>query len=145
MGQMADSVVGDEFTQPDPDALVRRLARVMTISVVVGVAAALLFAPWRFALGLALGGALSLLNFRWLHTSVAAVIDLNAKGRRQAAHSSRYLLRYLLVGCAVFAAYQLNLVSLPATIAGLCSFVPALMYEAARQFYLVIINREESF
>jgi hypothetical protein len=34
---------------------------------------------------------------------------------------------------------------LPATIAGMCSFVAALFVEAFRQFYFVIIGREESF
>ena len=58
---------------------------------------------------------------------------------------SSYILRYLIVGIVVFAAYQLRLVSLAATIAGLCSFVPALFVEAFRQFYLAMIHREESY
>jgi hypothetical protein len=36
-------------------------------------------------------------------------------------------------------------VVLAATLAGLCSLVPALFVEAARQFYFSIIHREESF
>jgi hypothetical protein len=48
----------------------------------------------------------------------------------------------MVVGLAGFAAYQLNLVSLPATIAGLSSFVVALFAEALRETYFIIIHRE---
>jgi ATP synthase I chain len=145
MSQIVDSIAGDEFAQTETDALNRRILRAMIVSVLGSVAVALAFAPWRFTLGLALGGSLSLLNYCWLHSSVAAIINLNSHGQKAKARSSRYLLRYLIVGLIVFAGYQLNLISLPATIAGLSAFVPALMFEALRQFYFVIINREESY
>jgi hypothetical protein len=57
----------------------------------------------------------------------------------------KHAVRYVVVGGAVFAAYQLQIISLAATIAGLCSFVVALFVEAFRQFYFAIIRREESF
>ena len=112
----------------------------MTACVVLAVLINSALAPWRFTSGLLLGGALSILNYRWLHSSVAAM--LSAKTPR--AQASRYFLRYLVIGLAIFAAYELQLVSLAATLAGLCSFVPALMFEALREFYFVIIGREES-
>jgi hypothetical protein len=145
MSQIADRTAGDEFTQRDTDALTGRILRTMSVSIVLAITAGLALAPWRFTLGLALGGVLSLLNYHWLHSSVASIINLNTSGKRAPARSSRYLLRYLVVGLVVFAAYQLNLISLPAAIAGLCSFVPALMFEALRQFYFLLINREESY
>jgi hypothetical protein len=46
------------------------------------------------------------------------------------------------VGTVVFIAYQLNIVSLSATLLGLCSFVVALFVEAFREFYFAIIRRE---
>jgi hypothetical protein len=58
---------------------------------------------------------------------------------------SRYIIRYFVVAGAAVAAYELRLVSLPALLVGLCSFVPALFVEAFRQFYFAIIRREESF
>jgi hypothetical protein len=48
-----------------------------------------------------------------------------------------------VIAAAVVVAYQWDLVSLPATIAGLCSFVVALFVEALREFYSAIIQREE--
>jgi hypothetical protein len=94
---------------------------------------------------LLLGGLLSLFNYRWLHTSVAAIFNVDPVAERPSAGVSRYFLRYMVVGAIVFAAYNLQLVSLAATLAGLCSFVPALLIEAGREFYLAIIHREESF
>jgi hypothetical protein len=43
----------------------------------------------------------------------------------------------------VVVAYSLNVISLPAAILGLCTFVVALFVEAFREFYFTIIHREE--
>jgi len=102
------------------------------------------FAPWRITTGLLAGGMLSLLNHYWMRTSISAGFDLAlGQGIKPQIKLVRYVLRYFVVGTIVFAAYQLNIVSLPATVAGLCSFVVALFVEAFREFYLAIINRKE--
>ncbi len=145
MSQIADSVTGDVVTSRDAGALEARIGRAMTISVVIAVVIAAIIAPWRVTTGLFLGGVLSIFNYRWLHSSVVAIVNLSAMTKAGQAKSVRYMLRYFVVGALVFAAYQLNIVSLAATIAGLCAFVPALFVEAFRQFYFVIIHREESF
>ena len=144
MSRITDTVTGDEVTSWDANALEERMLRTMIVVGAAAVLAAAVIAPWRVATGLMLGGVLSILNYRWLHLSATAIINLNIGSPAPSAHSIRYVLRYLIIAAAVFAAYQLNLVSLAATIVGLCSFVPALMFEAARQFYFIIIHREES-
>lgn len=148
MAEIVDSLTGDEVTSRDARALEARMLRTMIVTIIAAVAIAAAIAPWRITTGLLLGGALSILNYRWLHSSATAIINLNVglPGGSPAprAHSIRYVLRYAIIAAAVFAAYQLNLVSLAATIVGLCSFVPALMAEAFRQFYFIIIHREES-
>ena len=144
MGQIVHNVSGEAFTEPADGALEMRLFRAMIVSVVLAVIASAILAQWRVTSGLLLGGALSLLNFHWLRTSIAAVFKVGT-GERPRVKTSRYVLRYLLVGVTAFAAYELRLVSLPAMFAGLCSFVPALFVEAFRQFYFAIIRREESF
>src|SRR5215831_9972885 len=125
------------------DAVETRVLRWMIISVAIAVVVSAAFSPWRVTTGLILGGLLSLLNYRWLHTSVAALLSVDFKSQPPRASVSRYFLRYLVVGGIVFAAFNLQLVSLAATIIGLCSFVPALLIEAVREFYLAIIHREE--
>ena len=144
MSQIAETMTDAEVTSRDASALEARMLRTMIVTVVAAVVISAIVAPWRVTTGLVLGGALSILNYRWLHSSVTAIINLNIASPAPRAHSIRYVLRYLIVAAAVFAAYQLNIVSLAATLVGLCSFVPALMLEAFRQFYFIIIHREES-
>jgi predicted secreted protein len=144
MAEIADSLTGDEVTSRDASALEARMLRTMIVTIVAAIIISAVVAPWRVTTGLLLGGALSILNYRWLHSSATAIINLNIGSPAPRAHSMRYVLRYAIIAAAVFAAYQLSFVSLAATIAGLCSFVPALMTEAFRQFYFIIIHREES-
>ena len=147
MSQIANSMSGGAFTEGSDiadGALEMRVFRMMIATVALAVAGGTMLAPWRVTFGLMLGGALSLLNYHWLRTSIAAVFKVTRTDRPR-VQIWRYLIRYFIVGVAVFAAYQLRVVSLPATIIGLCSFVPALFGEAFRQFYFAIIHREESF
>lgn len=142
MNEIANSVTG-ELTRPDTTET--RIFRAMVAAIAVAVVVSAIVAPWRVTSGLLLGGVLSLLNFRWLHGSVAALLDMQKPGVTPRMKLWKHGLRYLVIAVAVFAAYQLNLISLAATIAGLCSFVPALFVEAGRLFYFAIVRREESF
>src|SRR5258705_1444467 len=121
-----------------------RIFRTMAFAVVLAVLISLPLAPWRATVGLLLGGVLSLLNHHWLSSSTAAAFTLLAPGTKPELKVAQYILRYLVITTVVFLAYKLNLVSLAATIAGLCSFVVALFVEALREFYFVIIHREET-
>ena len=141
MKEMTDNLGGSLPANAD-EALQTRIFRVMAASVVLAVSLATLLAPWRVTTGLLLGGMLSLMNYRWMSTSIAALIEARAFGKPATANGSRYIVRYFVVAAAVIAAYKLNVVSLPATIIGLCSFVVALFAEAFRQFYFIIVNRE---
>src|SRR2546421_62197 len=140
MGQIANSVGGEEFTGEANGALEMRVFRAMIASVGLAVVVSTMLAPWRGTTGVLVGGLLSLLNFHWLETSVAAVFNVGVTERPR-VRISRYIIRYFVVAAAAFAAYQLGLVSLPAMFAGLCSFVPALFIEASRQFYYAFIRR----
>lgn len=121
-----------------------RLMRTMATAVVLAVIVSIPFLQWRVTFGLMLGGILSLLNHYWMRTSLAAAFD-SALGRgvKPRIRLAGYVLRYFVVFGIVFLAYQLSIVSLPSTIAGLCSFVFALFFEALREAYLAIIHREE--
>lgn len=142
MNEIASSVTG-ELTRPDD--VEARIFRAMIVAVAVAVIVSAIVAPWRVTSGLLLGGVLSLLNYRWLSGSVAALLDMQTPGVKPRMKLWKHGVRYFVLAVAVFAGYQLNLISLAATIAGLCSFVPALFVEAGRQFYFSIIRREESF
>lgn len=142
MNEIVNSVPG-ELTRPDD--VEARIFRAMIVVVAVAVIVSAIVAPWRVTTGLLVGGVLSLLNHRWLSGSVAALLDMQKPGVTARLKLWKHGLRYFVIAVTVFAGYQLNLISLAATIAGLCSFVPALFVEAGRQFYFAIIRREESF
>jgi hypothetical protein len=145
MTLIADSVSTDQFSGGNSAAIETRVFFAMFVTVGLAVMASAILAPWRVTGGLLLGGLLALLNYHWLRTSVAAVFNVNISSERPQAKASRYILRYFVIGVISFAAYKLRLVSLPAMLAGLCAFVPALFFEAGRQFYFAIVHREEYF
>src|SRR5258708_34763273 len=144
MSQIAHSMSPEGLAGERSGAIELRLLRVMIASVALVVVVSSMIMTWRVTTGLLLGGLLSLLNFHWLQTSVAAVFNMSTGGQPR-VRVSRYVIRYFVVGATGYAAYKLGLVSLPALFGGLCSFVPALFVEAFRQFYFAIIRREESF
>lgn len=137
-----NSADGMSLVAPDT-RLERRIFNVMVVAVTIAAVASLPFAHWRVTTGLLLGGALSLLNHHWLRSSTASAFSVIAHGAKPKLSIVTYVFRYLVVTAIVFLAYRLNLVSLAATIAGLCSFVVALFAEAIREFYFAIIHREE--
>src|SRR5262245_20087678 len=122
--------------------LTRRMLHVMAVVVGIAVGVSLPVASWRVSTGLLLGGALSLLNFHWMRSSVSNAFGVLAGGEKPKIGLSRYVFRYLVVGIVVYAAYIANVVSLPATFIGLSSFVVALFAEALRESYFIFIHRE---
>lgn len=149
MNEGADSTRPDEPGDASPvgeapHKAVRRIFRGTFAAALVSVAASLFFAPWRVTAGLALGGALALFNQHWLRSSVEAVFEGASATRPPKMKVARYFLRYAVVAGVVFAAYQSGLVSLVATLAGMCAVVAGLLAEGFRQFYFAIVRREET-
>lgn len=125
------------------NAINRRIFRTMAVATGLSVIVSAVVGPWRFTTGLLLGGSLALFSHRWLIKSAAAAIQLATKGAVKQLQLARFLLRYLVIAAVVFATYTLDLVFLPAVLAGLSTFVIGLMVEAFREFYFAIIEREE--
>jgi fatty acid desaturase len=115
----------------------------MAIATGLSVAVSAMVGPWRFTTGLLLGGLLALFNHRWLKNSAAAAIQLSTSGGAPQFRVAQFLLRYVVIAAVIFATVEFDLVSLPAVLAGLCTFVIAMMVEAFREFYFAIIEREE--
>jgi hypothetical protein len=129
--------------QMTKSAIDTRVLRTMALAVGFAVLVSTVTAPWRVTTGLLLGGLLSLLSHHWMRTSVAAAFaGALESGSKPQLTSVKYILRYIVTAAAVLIAYKSGVVSLPATILGLCSFVVALFVEALREFYFVI-RREE--
>jgi hypothetical protein len=130
--------------QPEPlppsgDETLRRLKRNASWLILAGVAAAFVAAGRRAALGVALGGALSLLNARWLAASVGALLHVAGSTGNPAVPRwalSKFFLRYGLVGVVMLAAAASGWFDLLGIGLGFAAFVGAAMVEAARQVYL---------
>jgi hypothetical protein len=144
MSEIVNNVGRSALNSTDPVAMEQRLFHTMRAAVAISVIVSLPLAPWRVTTGLLLGGILSLFNHHWLRTSLAAVFGQAESGRRVKINAARYILRYFVIAAVVALAYTLNLVSIVATLIGLCSFVVAALVEAFMQIYFAIVNREET-
>jgi hypothetical protein len=126
-------------------ALERRLVRGMVILVALAVLVSAVIAPWRVTTGLLLGGVLAFFNHRWLRASLASVFGgAQSMGRRPRLGAARYVLRYFVIAALVASGYMFNLISIAATLAGLCAFAASIMIEAFTQLYFAIRHREEN-
>jgi ATP synthase I subunit len=143
MKQTPDSAGGSMFAKAHDTSIDGRIFRSMALATALVVIGSLPLAQWRVTTGLLLGGVLSLLNHHWLSGSTAAAFSVLAHGATPRLKLAQYILRYFVIATVVFAAYQLKVVSLAATLVGLSSFVVALFAEAFREFYLAFIHREE--
>jgi hypothetical protein len=112
----------------------------VTTALAVGVSA--FIGPWRVTTGLLIGGLLSLFSHRWLTNSAVAAIRLSIDGEPR-WRLAQFLLRYIVIAAVGFTTYTLDLVSLPALLIGLSTFVVAMLVEAIREFYFAIKQREE--
>ncbi|HYK22480.1 MAG TPA: ATP synthase subunit I [Pyrinomonadaceae bacterium] len=125
------------------DSIHTRVFRTMAVTTAFTVVVAAFIAPWRVTTGLLIGGLLALFSHSWLKNSAAAAIRLSSVGGRPQLRLAQFLLRYVVIAAVVFTAYTLNVISLPAVLVGLSSFVVAMFVEASREFYFAIIRREE--
>jgi hypothetical protein len=147
MSEILNSDGRGAFADSDREGarLERRLLRGMVASVALAVLISLMTAPWRFTTGLLLGGVLAFFNHHWLRTSLRAVFGSAAQvGGRPKLTAARYILRYFIIAAVVASAYLLDLVSIAATLAGMCAFASAVMIEAFTQLYFAIRYREEN-
>jgi hypothetical protein len=144
MSGIVNSAGNGALRLADPVAMERRLFRTMLWTLVLAVVISAPLAPWRVTCGLLLGGILALFNHHWLRTSLSAVFSTAQSGKRVKINAARYVLRYFVIAAITASAYALNVVSLVATLAGLCSFAVAAMIEAFMQIYFTIAHREET-
>ncbi|RMG52002.1 MAG: hypothetical protein D6723_09575 [Acidobacteria bacterium] len=95
--------------------------------------------------GVALGGALGLLNIHWLSASLGALLsDAARSGQAPPWAVSKFILRYLVIGSAIGLALWSGRVNLLALVVGFCAFVGAATIEAGYQIYRLLAHREDA-
>jgi hypothetical protein len=107
----------------DPDRAVARIFRFTLALTAAGAAIWFALRGWRGGLGFLLGGAIAIVNFRWLKRTVYALGELSASKPPKARVAVLLGLRYLLLGGAAYVILRFTEISLTACLAGL--FAPA--------------------
>ncbi|HEX6501803.1 MAG TPA: ATP synthase subunit I [Terriglobales bacterium] len=118
-----------------------RIRVCMIAAAVIFTAAAWVRYGWRVALGMALGCAVSYLNFYWLKRVVSAMADRitrTGKGESGKGIVLRFLLRYFLMGLAAYAILSVSPASLYGLLAGLFLPVAAIACEAGYEVYVAV-------
>jgi ATP synthase I subunit len=124
--------------------------RILRATILLAVAGTAGFGLWRglgWALGFAVGAALSALSFHWMKTAIGTIADAitaasasddsNRSGQgRSAAAVARFVLRYALIGLAGYVIFRSSVLSLAAFFAGLFVSIAAVLVEVAYQVYL---------
>ena len=119
--------------------------RIASLTLLMGFAAGIaagLLREWRWAAGLAIGAALSWLNFRWLKQGLDALVrgaraqEASPKPRVPAGTYLRMVFRYGLIALAVYVIFAVFKVPLLSMLVGLCALgaatITASVYEILR-------------
>jgi len=61
----------------------------------------LIFAPWKFALGVLVGGFISIVNFHWLGRNLIAVFK-NLSGNVRGMVMVKYYIRFIITGVVLY-------------------------------------------
>ena len=134
----ADNTTMDVWA--DPEAASRRISRDLVISAAGMTAAALVFGNARVAAGVALGGGLALLNFRWLAGSVRGIMAIGSK-RVPPGTAMKIALRWIVVGAAGYAGYRSGFFSAAGILIGLLAPAPAVLLALVRSHLAVVGGR----
>ena len=125
----------------NPQAVERRVWRNILAVLACAIIAAAIFADLHFLLGLILGGGLALLNYRWLHSSLRAILGT---GNRSAppGTSMKFIARWLLIAIMAWAANRTGYFDAVGILAGLFAPAAAVMLEAVYVTYKTLARRD---
>ena len=129
-----------QMSQIDDSGIERRFQRNTYIVIGVSLIAGCFLAGWRMALGVALGGALCLLNIRWLSGSVRAILGqaaMTQSGRVPSGAASKFILRYLVIAAAIVIALSTGYFHPLGIGIGFAAFAGGVMIEAVYQLRLL--------
>jgi ATP synthase I subunit len=118
----------------EPQAVERRIWRNIFAVVALATVAAAIFADLRFMLGLILGGGLALLNYKWLHSSLKAILATGSQ-KTPPGTTIKFVARWLIVASLAWLANQTGWFDAVAILAGLFAPAVAVMMEAAYTTY----------
>ena len=129
----------------EPRVVERRVLRNIVLAIALGALSAAIFGGIRLTLGALLGGVLSIINFKWLASSLRALFELNKEtgGRKTPPGSMmKFILRWLLIGAAGYGASRTGLFDAAGIVAGLLAPAAAVILEAGYTTYKTLTEHE---
>lgn len=145
-GDREEIIAGDGPKNPiseesftDPPKVERRVWRSIFAAIVIGVVLAILFADFRFQLGILLGGALAVFNYKWMQASLSDVLET---GDRKSAPGAvmKFILRWFVVGVIAYLAHATGYFDPVAILLGLLAPAVAVIIEAGYVTYRTIVQ-----
>ena len=106
---------------------------------IAGVVASLIVLKPRFAAGLALGAAVSILAYYWLHQTVRVLLD-SGRSRPTKMVVVKYVLRYPLALGAIYLFYRTKWLPFEGVVAGLFAPVAGVIAESIVQIVAALRN-----
>ena len=116
------------FTQPS--LVERRVWANILAVIIVAVAVSAPAADFRFTLGLALGGSLAVLNYRWLQSSLRDVLGAGS-AKTPPGTMLKFVVRWLVVAATGWTANKTGYFEATGILVGLFAPALAIMIEAA--------------
>ncbi|HEV2176716.1 MAG TPA: ATP synthase subunit I [Terriglobia bacterium] len=142
---MTEPLVLEKTPEPALAKAEARLPRWMALCAVGAFVAALSTGRFRFAGGFALGAALAVVAYRWLHQGIAAALGAGeGSGRVPRSMVFKLVIRYPLAFGVVYLFYETRWLSFEGVIAGLFVPVAGVLIECLFQMGGAILNRPES-
>lgn len=130
----------------DPAAVEGRVWRNIFAVIGLSVVIAAAFADLKITLGLALGGALALFNYKWLHSSLRDIMAVNralASDKTPTGTAMKFIFRWMIVGAAAYGASLTGYFDVIAILAGLFAPALAVMIEAAYVTYKTLRQEKD--
>jgi hypothetical protein len=112
--------------------MLRRIKRNAVIFLVLATAGSLCFRSLGVTLGVLVGGACAVVNFRWIEAGLDAAMGGPMSRQKRVVAVAKFVLRYILLGLIFYAIVANRIADLKALLAGLFIFVVSIMWEAFR-------------
>lgn len=120
----------------------KRIFILMAFAVLLGTILSSIFVSLNFAVGILIGGTLSLINYYWLNRSLKVVIEGAIAGGAPHFLAGRAFIRYLTFGAVLAIVYLTKAVPMVAVLLGLASFAVAIIFEAIIRIFSSFSNKK---
>ncbi|MFN8000850.1 MAG: ATP synthase subunit I [Acidobacteriota bacterium] len=136
-----------QMSTEDDSRVQQRLQRHTYVVIILALIVGGIWAGWPMALGILLGGILSLFNKRWLQGSLRAMLNhvvAQETGRVPPFTASKFILRYFVIALVIGMAVWTGKVHPLGLGIGFAAFVGGVMIEAGYQLYLGFKTNDEA-